>query len=259
MVGRLARDGRADTTAVLSLNEAHSIFAAGFGSGRPCITMTASLPAFAIHLPDDIAGRVVERHFEPQQDLFLERDETDELLGILAGRVKLWRMLEDGRTWTMLTLGPGELLGSVAVVQARPQLISATALDHVVVTAWSGDLVRAALKRNPEFADELLRLVAKRAGQLVERIGDVAGVSVEKRLARILLRLVGGCDRPDDEFSAAVAVRQQELADMALTTVPTVSRTLTAWSRDGVVHAERGRLTVPDLSRLASVAGVHLD
>lgn len=221
--------------------------------------MTGDHPAFALPIPDSVAGRAVERRFEPEQDLFLEGDGADELFGILAGRVKTWRTLDDGGAWTVLILGPGELLGSVAVAQAGSHLISATALDHVVAAAWSAPLFRAALKTAPDFADGFLRLVARRADQLMERIGDVAGLPVEKRVARVLLRLVCEASRDGEEFAAVAKVRQQELAEMALTTVPTISRTLTAWSREGLVHAERGRLTIPRLSRLAAVAGVELD
>ena len=72
----------------------------------------------------------------------------------------------------MLILGPGGLLGSVAVAQAGPQLISATALDHVVAATWSAPSLRAELRRTPDLADAFLRLVARRVDQLMERDVD---------------------------------------------------------------------------------------
>lgn len=221
--------------------------------------MTADVPTFGLPMPDAIAREAVERRFEPEQDLFLEGDAACELYGVVNGRVKLWRTLEDGSAWTVLILGPGELLGSVAVAQAGPQLISATALDHVVAATWSAPSLRAELRGSPDLADAFLRLVARRVDQLMERFGDVAGLSVEKRLARVLLRLLAGASDDDGGLAAVVEVRQREMAEMALTTVPTVSRTLSNWSRADVVRVERGRVAIPRLSRLASIAGVELD
>lgn len=221
--------------------------------------MVADRSAFTLPIPDSVAAQAVERRFEPEQDLFLEGDDAAELIGIISGRVKLWRTLDDGGAWTVLILGPGEMLGAVAVAQAGPQLISATALDEVVVATWSASLLRRTLKEDQHFADAFLRLVAGRADMLMDRFSDLAGLPVEKRVARVLLRLLNEAHRNEEEFAAVVRVRQQELAEMALTTVPTVSRTLARWSREGLVRAERGRLTIRRLSRLAAAAGVELD
>lgn len=221
--------------------------------------MNDGRPDFALPIPDAIARQAVERRFEPEQDLFLEGDQPAELFGILTGRVKLWRLLDDGSAWTVMMLGPGELIGSVAVAQCGRQLVSATALDHVVAATWNARLFRSALRDAPDLADGFLRLVAKRADQLIERFGDVAGLPVEKRVARVLLHLLGEASRDNEDFAAIVRVRQQDLAEMALTTVPTVSRTLAAWSREGVVRSQRGRLVIPQLLRLALLAGVELD
>lgn len=221
--------------------------------------MVADRSAFTLPIPDSVAVQAVERRFEPEQDLFLEGDDAAELIGIISGRVKLWRTLDDGGAWTVLILGPGEMLGAVAVAQAGPQLISATALDEVVVATWSASFLRRTLKEDQHFADAFLRLVAGRADMLMERFSDLAGLPVEKRVARVLLRLLNEAHRNEEEFAAVVRVRQQELAEMALTTVPTVSRTLARWSREGLLRAERGRLTIRRLSRLAAAAGVELD
>lgn len=221
--------------------------------------MTSTGSDFGLPIPGSITARAVERRFEARQDLFLEGDEAAELFGILEGRVKLWRALDDGGALTILILGPGELLGSVAVAQGGPHLVSATALDDVAVAAWCAPLFRDALNDAPDLADGFLRLVAKRADQLLRHFGDVAGLPVEKRVARVLLRQLSGADPHGDGCGAVIDIRQQDLADMALTTVPTISRIFAAWSRDGVAQAERGRLVVPRLSSLAAIAGVRLD
>ena len=206
-----------------------------------------------------LRAATVERRFAPHEDIFLEGAPSAELVQIVHGRVKLWRSSEDGAICALLLLGRGELLGPVAILQDVPQLASATALDEVTALAWPADTFRDALRADPVFAQSFLHTVARRAVQLMDRLDDLHGASVEHRLARLLLRLSGDYGRHDDDLSVVLDLRQQELAELAQTTVPTVSRSLGAWRDAGLIETRRGQIIIPHLSRLAHLAGVHVD
>ncbi len=212
-----------------------------------------------LHAASPLFMRGAERRFAAHQDLFLQGASADEIIGIVSGRVKLWRSGEDGTPCTLLLLGPGEMLGSVAVAQGTHHLTSATAIDAVVARCWPAALFRAAVRSDGDLADQFLRAVARRAEQLLDRFGDVAGAPVEIRLARLLIRLSGAYGRHDDNLAVVIALRQEDLADLAFTTVPTVSRCLSAWRDDELIETHRGRIVIPHLSRLALRAGLHLD
>ena len=51
------------------------------------------------------------------------------------------------------------------------------------------------------------------------------------------------------------ALSRQDLAELCGATLYTVSRTLSAWAKDGIVEAGRQRVMVRDLGRLAGLAG----
>jgi CRP-like cAMP-binding protein len=171
----------------------------------------------------------------------------------------LWRTLHDGSACTLLTLGPGELIGSVAVAQATPHLTCATAMTPVEVICWHAGAFRTELRTSTVLPAAFLAIVARRAAQLLDRVEDIANLPVEKRLARAILRFAGENGTHDDALAVIVSLRQQDLADMALTTVPTVSRILAAWAATGIAFPRRGKVVVPHLTRLALVAGLHLD
>lgn len=93
----------------------------------------------------------------------------------------------------------------------------------------------------------------------MDRFDDVAGLTVEAKLARLLLRLSGEFGRHIDDLAIAIDIRQQDLAELAYTTVPTVSRTLANWKAQNLVFSGRGHIVIPHLAALAQVAGIHLD
>lgn len=201
----------------------------------------------------------VAKDLAPHQDLFLQGDTAHQIYIVASGRVKLWRTLDDGSACTLLILGRGEALGCVAVAQDAPQLTSATAMEPVRVIAWNAELFRKELHHSADLANSLLRAVSRRAHQLLDRFNDITGLPVEQRLARILLRLAGEFGQHSGPWSSKVDIRQQDLAEMAMTTVPTVSRCLSRWEREGIVVAGRGAVKIEQIGRLAEIAGIHLD
>lgn len=220
---------------------------------------TNQLTELGLQLPAALQSAAVQRPYAPHQDLFLQGHNASEIFGVLSGRVKLWRTSADGTACTLLLLGTGETLGSVSVAQAGTHLTSATAIDAVIAATWPADLFRSYIRTDSLFANSFLQVVSRRAVQLIERLDDVAGLSVEVRLARLLLRLSGEFGYHDDDFAVVLNLRQQDLADLAFTTVPTISRALSAMKTSGLVETRRGKIVVLNLARVANAAGIHLD
>lgn len=214
---------------------------------------------FGLPLPADLDRDAVRLRYQQGADIFVEGDAIGGLLGIVSGRVKLWRTLHDGTACALLVLGPGEILGSVAVAQGVPQLTSATTITAVELVSWNAHRFRDAIRADADLSTAFLKLLSRRAVQLLDRVEDVAQLPVEARLARAILRIVGEAGGHDDALAVTLNVRQQDLADLAVSTVPTISRILTVWRREGVIETARGRIVIPHLSRIAGLGGLHLD
>ncbi len=221
---------------------------------------TAILPdQLALNISGALQDASIAMTFEPHSDLFSQGDVADRIYGLLSGKVKFWRLNAAGVPCTMLMLGAGEILGSLAVAQGLVHPTSATALSQVRAIAWPAGLVRDELRRNVELSRAFLGIVTRRACQLIDRFEDSASLSVEDRLAHLLLRLTAEFGQHDQDLSVVLDVRQQELAEMTFSTVPTISRILSRWEASGLISKARGSIKVHELSRLASAADLHLD
>jgi len=236
---------------------------AGRGRSGPiegrAVTAAICWDVFPLELSLDLKRAATIRRLDPGQDLFLQGDKSGEIFAILSGRTKAWRVKEDGVLCTMLLLGPSEIIGAVGMMQGAINPVSVTALDKVTAACWPVTLFHETLRHDNDLANLLLQVVARRAEQMTDRFDDVAGLPVEERLARLLLRLSFQNGRLGGDSSVVLKLRQQDLADMCFTTVPTVSRTLTSWEQSGIVVASRGRIRIPRLARVAALTGVELD
>ncbi|MFW2830543.1 Crp/Fnr family transcriptional regulator [Sphingomonas sp. ID0503] len=206
-----------------------------------------------------LGGVCVRRRFARGETLYDQGCPAHELMMIETGRVKVTRLTEAGDAHTLIVVGAGEVIGSIAVVQDKPHRISAVAATAVTALGWNARVVRQALVQDRAISAQFLQFVSRRSDELIELLDETVSLSVEERLARALLRLAGKFGRHTEELSIAVAVGQADLAEMVRTTVPTISRIITRWRHDQIVGGRRGEVVIRDIARLAERGRLVLD
>jgi CRP-like cAMP-binding protein len=112
--------------------------------------------------------------------------------------------------------------------------------------------------RFPGLAANALKIVGGRAEEFLQRLREAATEKVEQRIARALLRLAaaqGASYSANRKPEIVLVVSRQDVAEFAGATLYTVSRTISAWSRRGIVAGARGRITIRKPEQLAALAG----
>jgi CRP-like cAMP-binding protein len=84
-------------------------------------------------------------HFAKGQVLFREGDPADSVFRLLSGSVDILREL-DGDPILLGTVGAGQFIGEMGVVENRPRSATAQAASEVEVEAWN-DCQRRAHRR----------------------------------------------------------------------------------------------------------------
>ena len=197
---------------------------------------------------------VKRRRFAAGEILFARGDAATEIFALTAGRVKISRSSEDGTTQTLLLLHQGDLIGSLAVVQGTPHPVSAHAVRTVDTAAWTSGQFRSVLKLDPTLAEHTLKLVARRAEQMLDRLEEITSIPLEQRLARVLLRIAADCGQETDADEVTLALTRQDLAELTSVTLPTISRIMSRWRRQGLIAGTRGTVTIPSIYRFAALA-----
>ena len=90
-----------------------------------------------------------------------------------------------------------------------------------------------------------MKLMTGYIQEMQERYRELVTEKVEQRIARVLLRLAGQSGK---RVEAGVLIElpfsRQDLAEMAGTTLYTVSRILSAWEKQGLITSGRERVTL---------------
>jgi CRP-like cAMP-binding protein len=173
---------------------------------------------------------------------------------VLRGRVNLVREGEGGRDLILSTLGPGDVLGESCAYDQSGMSTSAVTATPTELLKIPCDVVAAHVRRDPETMVRLMKLVHDKLRDIENVASSLALHDVEERLKRTLVRLVqrqGRRSAQSTSWILAPVPTQSELARMVGSCRETVSRTLSAMARDGLVSSS-GRRMILDEKLLAT-------
>lgn len=204
---------------------------------------------------EPVARLASPRRFGRGEIVFLEGEPATRLFLLAEGTIKLVRESEDGRQVILRIVRPAELFGAAGVWEEP--VYPATALAHrdSLALVLPVQAFRQAIAASPELAMAVIRLLAARLREAEARIRDLQNEQVEQRLAHVLLRLAGktGVKTPEG-IEIGIPLTRQDLAELAGTTLSTVSRTLSAWSQRGLVSSGRERVVLRQPHRIVEIA-----
>src|SRR5260370_28645854 len=196
---------------------------------------------------EQISKELKMRHCGAHEAVF--EGSPDRVYRLEAGSVRLYRLAPTGEDVPTAVLEPGQLFGLSALFGGRSEDLSAEALtDAYVCEAGAQDFL-AILARHPLMMAKVMMAMAKQMFRLERTIEGLAKEPVDSRLARLVLDLVQGAE-PSRDGRLLPAMTREELAKIAITTKESVSRTLSAWSKAGIVELRGRRILVREAERL---------
>jgi CRP/FNR family transcriptional regulator, nitrogen oxide reductase regulator len=198
----------------------------------------------------------IQRSVEADGFFFIQGDPAEYLYILMSGRAKLCQISADGQQVNLRTLNPDQLFGAIGAVDANAVYPAcAQALEDSSALAIRSDQFRALLETRPHLAFGMMKLMTGYIQEMQERYREMVTEKVEQRIARVLLRLAGQSgERVEEGVLIELPFSRQDLAEMAGTTLYTVSRTLSAWERQGLITTGRERVTLTNPHALMKLA-----
>jgi CRP-like cAMP-binding protein len=193
-----------------------------------------------------IAQMGIQRSIEEGAFFFMQGDPAEYLYIMLSGRAKLCQIAADGQQVNLRTLNPNQLFGAVGAVDANATYPAcAQALEDSSAIAIRSADFRILLEQRPHLSFGMMKLMTGYIQEMQNRYRESVTEKVEQRIARVLLRLAGQSGkRVDEGVVIELSFSRQDLAEMAGTTLYTVSRILSAWERQGLIATGRERITL---------------
>jgi CRP/FNR family transcriptional regulator len=217
-----------------------------------------STPIFRKLSADDrarLAPHVRIRDFVRGDRIFAEGSPSDRFYAIASGRVKVFKTTPAGKDVILEIFGVGDPLGAVAVYEGWPFPASAVALEDTTCLTIERSQFFALLEQHPTLVRGLLLGLTHRLIELTNRLAELTGSRVERRFARLFLKLAGEVGKPAEGGTfIAMPLSRQELADLSGTTIETAIRIMSRWDKQRIVHTEKTGFLVLDAKALEALS-----
>jgi CRP-like cAMP-binding protein len=204
---------------------------------------------------EDIVGHARSRRYEKNASVFQQGARADAFFALLDGRLKVVQTTTEGQQIVVRFVNPGELFGIAAAIGRDTYPGTAIAAAESVALAWEQRYWAVLVASYPIVAANVLRSVGSRLLEQHEKVGDMATQRVERRIARVLLRLAGQAGKSREEgIEITFPISRQDLAEMTGATLFTVSRVMSAWDKGGVIASGRQHILIRDPHALMLIA-----
>ena len=198
------------------------------------------------------------RSFAKGEVVFHEGDPADSLHLVTAGHLAVRVSTPDGERVTLNVLGPGSHVGELALLGPTPEhrrSATVVALDAAETRVLAAAAFHEICAENPRIQRLLTDLLAARVRELSARLLDAMYLGLDRRLYRSLLE-VGELYGSGSGGTPVIPLTQEQLADLAGGTRPTVNQILQKLVEQQVIALGRGKVTLLDPARLRHKAGL---
>jgi len=107
-----------------------------------------------------------EVKFKAGETIFAEGDPSDHCYRIRSGsveiRLRVPGVMKRGRSETIATCGPGELIGEMSVIDAAPRSATAVAVTPTLCESFTADEILNLLEHDPQEALNYVRTLIRR-------------------------------------------------------------------------------------------------
>lgn len=123
-----------------------------------------------------------ERLFKRGSLMFIEGESSAEMFIVRSGKIRILKQEGEGVV-ELAVLGPGSVIGELALLDHQPRSATAQVIEDTLVTVIDEDLFTRTIEKIPNWLASLIQLVVKRLRDTMKRTSDdvinksIAGVT----------------------------------------------------------------------------------
>lgn len=148
------------------------------------------------HLPVSCTTR-----YRKGQTIYGSNNVSRSIYLVVAGTVGVSQITDGGKELLLELVRPDELFGESAFLDVPGRCEQAIAIEKAELMAWPISDIQGLVTKRPPLAMALLQFLAQRNAELTRRIESLSVDTIERRLARSLIRLSERLGTPEEDGS----------------------------------------------------------
>ncbi len=204
----------------------------------------------------EIAALFIRKEYEPDEYVFFEGNDPVQLWFVEQGRIKLLKHSDTGKDVIVTVVSAGTFLGEAALRKGEAYSVTAQAVEPTVMLLFPEETYQHLLQRYPDLSVLIISGLEQRLEEAYETLRSMAVERVERRIARLLLRLAAtiGKQTEDKHIMIDMPLTRQEIAEMTGTTVESAIRVMSKLRKQGIIASGNGRILLNEPHALVTIA-----
>jgi len=191
-----------------------------------------------------LRGELVFSQSQPSSSLFI----------LKTGRIRVFRVTEEGKAMTIGILEPGAVFGEMVLVGQRMHDNYAEAIEDSSVCRLEMHDVERLLLSDARIAVRIARLLGEQVARLEERLTDLAHRPLSARIARTIMTLAKNPSGRTLSGSHGVRVTHEQLAGLVGATRESTSKIMAELANQRIIRQARGRIVVTNPTALVALS-----
>jgi CRP-like cAMP-binding protein/ActR/RegA family two-component response regulator len=193
------------------------------------------------------------RKMTKKEMLFHEGDELRHVPYLISGKVRTFKINNDGKEFVTGLHDAGEFIGYMGLLESGRASETAECLDDCEVALIPREDLLALLYRDRDVSIRFIKMLALDVKEKEHQLLQMAYASVRQRVAQALLRLHERFAK-DAANGIGVRISREDLATIVGTATESVIRCLTDLKEEGMIDGQGRELRIVDMTRLQKLA-----
>jgi len=187
-----------------------------------------------------------------KQQLYQEGRRPKYVYYLTKGKVKAYRIHEDGKEYITNLYAAGDYIGYLPLLENSAYEDSAVALEEAELSQIPKDEFLNALYKDIRIATKFIRLIAQNVQEKEERLLQLAYGSLRKRVAKALIDIH---KKYAGEGTAPVSldISREDIAQYVGTATESLIRTLSDFKSEKLIDIKDGKIRIADLQKLENL------
>ena len=190
--------------------------------------------------------------YKKKEIIFHEGDYAGGVFLIEQGKVKTFKINNDGKEFTTGLYKSGDFIGYKALIENNEQTESAVAIEDTEIYKIHKDDFLSLLYNNREIANAFIKLLSGSLIEKEEELINLAYNSVRKRVADGLIHLADKFKKESRE-AFSIEIPRDDLASIVGTSTESVIRVLSDFKDEKLIEAKGSNITLVNEDKLRNL------
>lgn len=191
-------------------------------------------------------------HYKKKQQIFTEGNNPVRLFFIETGKVKTYKVNEDGKELTLGLYNEGDFFGYTALLEEGVYNESAQAMEDAVISVIAKEDFEKLMHSSTEIQNNFIQLLAKNVAEKEVQLLNIAYNSLRKRVANALLSLSKKYKKENEKIFS-IHISREDLANIAGTATESLIRTLSDFKAEKLVDIKDGLISIINEKKLTDL------